>query len=92
MFDDIVANTNPNLYQYEENMHINPLMFKKGLISAKPPRAVSEQCFSDIDKIDKDYDMLSDFSEDMEKEEMLDFLRLRQTTQLETGALRSNIF
>ena len=31
MFDDIVANTNPNLYAHEESLYINPLNFKKGL-------------------------------------------------------------
>ena len=93
MFNDIVANTNPNLYEHDENMYINPLNIKKRLQQPKPTKAVSEVCFSDIDKIDTtNYDMLSDFSEDIEREAMFDFLRLRQTNDLGTGGMKSNIF
>ena len=92
MFDDIVANTNPNLYEHEENMYINPLNIKKRLQTAKCIKAASEACISDIDKIDKDFDMLSDFSEDIEREAMFDFLRLRQANDLETAGVKSNIF
>jgi len=88
----MIANTNPNTF--EENLYINPgfRMKSKGLRSAIAPRAVSEACFSDIDKIDKDFDMLSDFSEELDRQAMFSFFRLGQTDTLETGGLTSNIF
>jgi len=53
----MIANTNPNTF--EENLYINPIRMKsKGMRPAMAQRAVSEACFSDIDKIDKDFDML----------------------------------
>ena len=64
----------------------------EGLRPAIAQRAVSEACFSDIDKIDKDYDMLSDFSEEVDRQAMFSFFRLGQTDTLETGGLTSNIF
>ena len=42
-------------------------MKTSGIRPAMTQRAVSEACFSDIDKIDKDYDMLSDFSEEVDR-------------------------
>ena len=87
----MIANTNPNTF--EENLYINPIRMKsKGLRPAIAQRAVSEACYSDIDKIDKDYDMLSDFSEEVDRQAMFSFFRLGQTDTLETGGLTSNIF
>jgi hypothetical protein len=62
----MIANTNP--HTFEENLYINPMRMKsKGIRPALPQRAVSEAGFSDIDKLDKDYDMLSDFSEELDR-------------------------
>ena len=68
------------------------MMKSKGIRPAMAPRAVSEACISDIDKIDKDFDMLSDFSEELERQAMFNFFRLGHTDTLETGGHRSNIF
>ena len=87
----MIANTNPNTF--EQNLYINPIMMKsKSLRQPLAQRAVSEACFSDIDKIDKDYDMLSDFSEELDRQAMFNFFRLGHTDTLETGGHRSNIF
>jgi len=67
-------------------------MKTSGIRPAMTQRAVSEACFSDIDKIDKDYDMLSDFSEEVDRQAMFNFFRLGQTDTLETGGLRSSLF
>ena len=85
----MIANTNPNTF--EEQLYINPINMKAaGMRPAQ--RAVSEACFSDIDKIDKDFDMLSDFSEEVDRQAMFNFFRLGYTDTLETGGLRSHIF
>jgi len=87
----MIANTNPNTF--EENLYINPINMKsKAMRPALAQRAVSEACISDIDKNERDFDMLSDFSEDLDRQAMFNFFRLGHTDTLETGGHRSNIF
>lgn len=73
LFEDMIANTNPNTF--EEHLYINPIRMKNKTIRPAQ-RAVSEACISDIDKNERDYDMLSDFSEDMDRQAMFNFFRL----------------
>lgn len=102
MFDDIVANTNPvlaDIPSYEHNMYhtINDAVFnqKRTLRQNAPQfRAHASEYISDIDKndiinlvADDDLDMISDFSQEADRQAMLDFFRLRPTDRAEHGGL-----